>query len=149
MSKTDYIFGFIFLIFIIFIIIFCQYIYEERNPEIIEIKLGVVIQKIEPIEVTITAYSPSPHITNSEPFTMASGKKATPQDLWKLRYIALSRDLMEEYGVEYGDIIYIGYEVQDTMNIRIKNTVDLFLRNLELARKFGKQTREIIILEEE
>lgn len=101
---------------------------------------------LEIIQVEITAYSPSPHITMGDPFTMASGRKANPGDLDKLKFVAVSRDLMEEYGLRYGDTIWIGFIVEDTMNKRITRTVDLFMRNLDLARKFGRQEREIIIL---
>lgn len=100
---------------------------------------------LEIIDVDITAYSPSPHITNDDPFTMASGRRARPTELEQLRFVAVSRDLMEEYGLEYGDTIWIGFTLEDTMHPRIKDTVDLFMRNLDLARKFGRQKRQIII----
>ncbi len=100
---------------------------------------------LEIIDVDITAYSPSPAHTNSEPFTMASGRRAKPTELEQLRFVAMSRDLMKEYGLEYGDTIWIGFTLEDTMNKRIENTVDLFMRNLGLARKFGRQKRQIII----
>ena len=99
----------------------------------------------EGIEIEITAYSPSPNITMGDPFVMASGKRATPEDLEQLRFVAMSRDLIKKYGLEYGDTIWIGFTVEDTMNKRIENTVDLFMRNLDLARKFGRQERQIII----
>lgn len=100
---------------------------------------------LEIINVDVTAYSPSPAHTNSEPFTMASGRRAKPTELEQLRFVAMSRDLMKEYGLEYGDTIWIGFTLEDTMNKRIENTVDLFMRNLDLARKFGRQKRQIII----
>jgi len=103
----------------------------------------------EILEVEITAYSPSPHITQGDPFQMASGKIANPKDLEQLKYVAVSRDLMEEYGIEYGDKIYIEFEVQDKMGPKVKNGVDIFMRNLDLARKFGRQKRRIIIKEKE
>jgi len=97
------------------------------------------------VSVTVTAYSPSPHITDHTPFETASGKIVKPYELDQLRYVAISRDLMREHGIKYGDTVFIGFEVQDTTASKTKNTVDLFLRNLGLARKFGRQTREIII----
>ena len=96
-------------------------------------------------QVTVTAYSPSPHITDHDPFEMASGKRATVKDLYQLRYVAVSRDLMREFGIKFGDIIYIGFEVQDTTSAKVKSTVDLFMRNLNLARQFGRQTRAVIL----
>lgn len=97
-------------------------------------------------QVEITAYSPSPHITDNNPFQMASGKIATPQDLEQLRFIGISRDLIKQYELEFGDIVYIGFEFQDVMNVRITNSLDLFMRNLDLARKWGRQERSIIII---
>lgn len=102
-------------------------------------------QNLEIIDVDVTAYSPSPNITDDDPFTMASGRRARPTELEQLRFVAVSRDLMEEYGLEYGDTIWIGFTVEDTMHPRIKDTVDLFMRNLDLARRFGRQKRQIII----
>lgn len=101
--------------------------------------------QLEVVKIEMTAYSPSPHITDSTPFEMASGVVADPIDLEQLRYVAVSRDLMKEHGLEYGDTIYIGFEIQDTLAARMTNNVDLFMRNLSLARKFGRQERLIVV----
>lgn len=100
-------------------------------------------------QVTLTAYSPSPHITSGDPFATASGMKIEPRELDAMRYVAISQDLIQKFKIKYGDVIFIGFQVQDTMNPRIKNTVDLFLRNLALARKFGKQERNLIIVQQQ
>jgi len=100
---------------------------------------------LEIIDVDVTAYSPSPAHTDSNPFTMASGRRARPRELEQLRFVAVSRDLMKFYGLEYGDTVWISFTVEDTMHPRIENTVDLFMRNLDLARRFGRQKRQIII----
>lgn len=63
-----------------------------------------------------------------------------------MQYVAISRDLKEAYGLEWGDKIYLEFEIQDLMHKKIENTVDLFLRNKELAKEFGIQKRKIIIL---
>lgn len=97
------------------------------------------------VSVTVTAYSPSPHITDHTPFETASGKIVEPYELEQLRLVAISPGLMKEYDIKFGDTIFIGFEVQDTTASKLTNTVDLFMRNLDLARKFGRQTREIII----
>jgi len=99
----------------------------------------------EVLKVDVTAYSPSPNITAGNPFQMASGKIAIPQDLEQLKFVAISRDLKDEYNLKWGDEIWISFKVQDTMNARITNTVDIFMRNLELAKKWGRQNRNIII----
>ena len=102
-------------------------------------------KSLEVIEVEVTAYSPSPHITQGNPFETASQLIATPQDLEQLKYIAVSRNLIEEYNLKWGDVVYIGFTYQDTMAAKVTNTVDLFMRNIDLARKFGRQNRTIII----
>lgn len=112
----------------------------------IGISLADIVREYVEIEVDLTAYSPSPHITQGDPFRTASNLKVTPQDLERLKYIALSRDLIKEYSIKWGDTVWIGFQVQDTMAAKVTNTVDLFMRNLDLARKFGRQRRRIIIL---
>ena len=102
-------------------------------------------KQFEAIEVEVTAYSPSPHITQGNPFQMASGRIAKPSELEQLRYIAVSRDLIEKYNLKWGDVVWIGFELQDTMNKKVETGVDLFMRNMDLARKFGRQNRTIIV----
>ncbi len=112
----------------------------------ITMSVGANYEKsLEVIEVEVTAYSPSPHITQGNPFETASQLIATPQDLEQLKYIAISRNLIEEYNLKWGDVVYIGFTYQDTMAAKVTNTVDLFMRNIDLARKFGRQNRTIII----
>lgn len=102
-------------------------------------------RNLEVIEVEVTGYSPSPHITDSTPFQMASGRIAKPSELEQLNFVALSRDLLKEYNVKYGDNIWISFDVQDKMGPKAEQSVDIFFRNLDLARKFGRQNRTIII----
>ena len=125
---------------IVSLILNCMLIFSTMSPP-----AGVENPRFVKKLVSVTAYSPSPHITDGDPFKMASGKVAKPRDLWEMRYVAVSRDLMKEFGIKYGDIIYIGFEVQDTMAAKVTTTIDLFLRNLSLARRFGRQERYIII----
>ncbi len=102
-------------------------------------------KSLEVIEVEVTGYSPSPHITDSTPFQMASGRIANPGELEQLKFVALSRDLLKEYNVKYGDKIWILFEVQDKMGSKAEQSIDVFFRSLDLARKFGRQNRTIII----
>lgn len=106
--------------------------------------------QMEILEATVTAYSPSKVQTQGHPRQMASGKHASVRKLWEMRYVAVSRDLKEKYGLEYGDSIFLEFELQDLMGEtavgkKVENTVDLFLRNQELARQFGRQERRIIV----
>jgi len=97
--------------------------------------------------VDLTAYSPSKGQTDDTPFVMASGKKARPADLWQLRYVAVSRDLMSELDLGWGDIVYIPFEIQDTMSPKVKRTVDIFMRNRSIAKFFGRRTDIRVIFE--
>ena len=107
--------------------------------------------KYEMIEVTVTAYSPDKAQTVGDVFRTASNLKVTPLDLWQMKYVAVSRDLKERYKLRWGDVIFIGFEVQDLMGEyaggkKIVNTIDLFLRSRKIAKNFGRQKRKIIIV---
>ena len=102
-------------------------------------------RQLEVIEVEVTAYSPSKHITDNNPWETASQLIVTPQDLEQVKYVALSRDLLKEYNIKYGDKIWISFIVEDKMGQKATQGVDIFFRNLDLARKFGRQNRTIII----
>lgn len=119
--------------------LFGFYIQRSQSAEALNVQV---------LEVTVTAYSPSPQITDNTPFEMASGKKATVRDLQEMKYVALSRDLLKnkELDIAYGDVIYIGFEVQDKMGPKTKNSVDFFVRNLKIAKWIGRTKRKIIIL---
>ncbi len=112
----------------------------------ITMSVGASYEKsLEVIEVEVTGYSPSPHITDSTPFQMASGRIAKPSELEQLKYVALSRDLLKEYNVKWGDTVWISFEVQDKMGKKAEQGADVFFRSLDLAKKFGRQNRTVII----
>ena len=98
--------------------------------------------------VRVTAYSPDPTQTDRTPFVMASGKRATVDDLYKIRYCAISPDLKKRLGIIYGDrlviLIEMEVEVQDIMNPRIENTIDLFMRSRQQARGWGVRKGSIL-----
>ena len=112
-----------------------------------EIRVGVAdtLGRFIKIDAEITAYSPSRSQTQGDPFVTASNLRVTPQDLEQLKYVALSRDLLEDYNVQWGDTIWIAFEVQDKMGAKAEQGVDVFFRSIDLARKFGRQSRTIII----
>jgi len=101
--------------------------------------------RFEMTEVTVTAYSPDKAQTQGDPFQMASGKRASTSDLWQLKYVAVSRDLKEKYNLQWGDKIFIGFQVEDLMAKHIKETIDLFMRNRTLAKNFGKRKVTVLI----
>ncbi len=97
------------------------------------------------LTLTITAYSPDPKQTDHKPFEMASGRVAKPAELEQLQFVAVSPDVMRKYGLEYGDTVWIPFLIEDTTNERITETIDIFMRNKGLAKKFGRQKRSVII----
>ena len=112
----------------------------------ITMSVGANYEKsLEVIEVEVTAYSPSRAQTDSNPFETASGRIIKPSELDEIEIIAVSRDLIEKYNLKWGDTVWLGFRFEDTMAAEVTNTVDLFMRNMDLARKFGRQNRTIII----
>ncbi|MBA7594659.1 hypothetical protein ES703_45106 [subsurface metagenome] len=130
---------FFLICYTITLFLFGFYIQRSQSAESIE-------SPVQILEVTVTAYSPQKSQTRGHERQMASGKYATVRKLWEMRYAAVSRDLKEAHGLKWGDKIYLEFEIQDLMHKKIENTIDLFLRNKELAKQFGIQKRKIIIL---
>ena len=100
------------------------------------------------LEVTVTAYSPSPHQTQGHPRKMASGKFATDTALQEMWHAAVSRDLKAKYDIRWGNKFYLEFDIQDLMGKNIDNSTDLFVETEEIARKIGRQRRRIILLQQ-
>jgi 3D (Asp-Asp-Asp) domain-containing protein len=102
---------------------------QERRSE------NVSSAKDRSTVVTATAYSPTVEECDETPFITASGRRVRPG------IIALSRDIEREFGVKFGDVLYLEglgyYEFQDRMHWRWKRRVDIFLPTPEGARHFG------------
>ena len=96
------------------------------------------------LEVTVTAYSARTEETNSEPWFTAD------MSLSRVGMLAVSRDLLQEWGVEYGDVVILGklgvFRVHDTMNERFTRRVDILMGNREAALRFGKRTEKLTLL---
>lgn len=63
-------------------------------------------------------------------------------------YIALSRDLVKQHRLNYGDLIYLEgetepYEFMDTMPPQWKRRADLYSRICKDAREYGVQKRRL------
>lgn len=125
------------------------------NREYIQLKEDFTELKKEKtfksLDVEVTAYSPDLNQTwGNNPFEMASTLIVTPNDLWQLKYIAVSRDLKADYNLKWGDKIFVEFEVQDLMggtaNGKItEKTIDIFMRSQEIALNFGRQNRRVLI----
>lgn len=103
-----------------------------------------VYAKSEWHDVTITVYNAVPEQTDDSPLITACNKKIDLDKLkhGKLRWIAVSRDLLEKF--PYGSSVYLwiekghpkngSYIVRDTLHKRFKNTIDI----LTYDEKYGK-----------
>ena len=86
--------------------------------------------------MTVTSYQSVPEQTDSTPFIAADGHRVHPYG------VAVSRDLHERWGgsLKFGDVLYIediGFKVvNDTMNARHRNHLDVWVSNLQNEKKF-------------
>lgn len=113
---------------------------DKVNGEIL-IKYGVLKQVGE---VTTTVYRANIHECDSDFLTTASGFKLDSNDQYQHRIIALSRDLFNE-NINFGDSVFLfgtgcydgWWHVEDTMNSRYFNTVDLLINEGMLINKWN------------
>lgn len=104
---------------------------------LVEAEYPVVLELPETHKVTVTIYNAVRGQTDSTPHILASGRHMNLNKIHEYRYAALSRDLLARWGgpFNYGDVIEITgagnldgfWVVQDSMNKRFKNRVDLLL----------------------
>lgn len=107
-----------------------------------------VYAKSEWHDVTITVYNALPEQTDDSPLITACNKKIDLDKLkqGKLRWIAVSRDLLEKF--PYGSSVYLWIEkwhpkngvwiVRDTMSPRFKNTIDILTYDEKVGKWEGK-----------
>ncbi len=98
------------------------------------------------MEVTATAYnSVESQTKKGDPSTAAWGDELKPG----MKAIAVSRDLLQEEGIEHGTAVSIKglpgkYKVLDKMNKRWKKKIDIYMgENIAQAREWGRQKVEI------
>lgn len=120
-----------------------------QNELIQELELKTIPEfQFEPC-ITVTAYTSLARLTDKTPWITASGEKCSP------RTLAVSRDLLSNYTVgakfAYGDTAYIilgPYRIEDTMNKRKKNCVDIWMPSLACAESFGIEKDAILVVVE-
>lgn len=98
------------------------------------------------LEVTATAYnSVESQTKKGDPVTTAFGDKLKPG----MKAIAVSRDLLEEEGIEHGAEVRIKglpgkFKVLDKMNKRWKKKIDIYMgEDVEQAKDWGRQEVQI------
>lgn len=89
--------------------------------------------------MTVTSYRSVPSQTDSSPYYTSIGEHVHPYG------IAISQNLLKKYGgpLDYGDVVYIndvGFKVvNDVMNKRYKNCIDVWVKQLEDEKAFHKK----------
>lgn len=97
------------------------------------------------LQVTATAYTSHKNQTDSTPDIAAWGDRLTPD----MKVIAVSRDLLNEYGLTRGSHVRIiglpgKYVVLDKMNKRWKKKIDIYMgKDLNKAFQWGQ--KQVII----
>lgn len=107
----------------------------EHYEKLLTQVLGEIPAHTFSTPVTVTAYSARAEETNSEPWYTAD------MTLSRVGILAVSRDILYELGIEYGDTVILeGYgvfKVHDTMNKRFRRRVDILMGNKRAAELFG------------
>lgn len=89
---------------------------------------------------TATSYRSVPSQTDDTPFFTSTGEHVCKDG------IAVSQDLLKSKRLKYGDWIYIEdiglKRVNDTMNVRFKNCVDVWVSSLVEEKRFYKKFKD-------
>jgi 3D (Asp-Asp-Asp) domain-containing protein len=117
----------------------------RRNMEELEQVVSTKPQGYVPVrELEVTAYTPTVRECNAEPLIAASMRKV------RLGTVAVSRDLFEQ-GWVFGKKVYIQghgiYEINDLMNRRLENSMDVFMWEEKQAREFGRRQLKVALLD--
>lgn len=108
--------------------------------------LTISCTETKTLEVTATAYnSVESQTKKGDAVTAAWGDQLKPG----MKAVAVSRDLLQEEGIEHGSELQISglpgtYRVLDKMNKRWKKKIDIYMgKNVKQARAWGRQNVEI------
>ena len=97
--------------------------------------------------LTITSYRGIPSQTDNSPLWTSNGDHTTKYGC------AVSRDLLEQGFVHYGDIVYIkdyGLRVvNDCMGIKAHRAIDLFVMTKKEEEKIGIKHKNVWIIKKE
>ena len=108
----------------------------------------VKFQVVKKYSVLATGYSSTPDQTDESPFVTASGAYVREGIIAANFYVNGQRvpfGTMVRIPEVYGDRVFI---VEDRMNIRYSNNIDIWFPNISLARDFGAKRVTVEIIEE-
>jgi 3D (Asp-Asp-Asp) domain-containing protein len=132
------------ILFALTLVNYAGIIYQFYGSNNIQSALNIIAKEtqdlkaaINPVRtVTLTAYSPRDEYYNPDPGHTASMRYP------KIGTVAVSRDLFQQ-GWVFGRQIYIEghgvYTIQDLMNARWENRIDIVLGSSKAAIQFGKK----------
>ena len=125
-----------------------MHIFTRQHTFVIFMSLFVLASCTETktLEVTATAYnSVEAQTKKGDAITAAWGDQLEPG----MKAIAVSRDLLQEEGLDYNTKVKIEglpgtYRVLDKMNKRWEKRIDVYMgEDIAMAKEFGKQQVEI------
>lgn len=119
---------------------------DEKNDVVAEPEIKIEVKK--KLWVTATAYSSTPWQTDNTPCITSTGYNVCNKNK---NIIAVSRDLVRSLGYHrqvrlpslYGSEIFY---IEDTMNARFINRIDVHHDSIEDARDFGVKRIEIEVI---
>lgn len=105
---------------------------------------NVNYEEINLDKITITSYNNEPKQTDNSPNIMASNR------LVYEGAVAISRDLKTKYNLKWGDLIYIDtlqryFVIEDLMNERFKNRIDIFSFNKDWSLRLHLKSQRVTI----
>ena len=105
---------------------------------------SVNYEEINLDKITITSYNNEAKQTDNSPNIMASNR------LVYEGAVAISRDLKTKYNLKWGDLIYIDtlqryFVIEDLMNERFKNRIDIFSFNKDWSLRLHLKSQRITI----
>lgn len=117
---------------------------EARKAMIKEVRLLQKAKSAPPVRtVTVTAYNPTTDQCDADPLIAASMRKV------RSGTIAVSRDLFDQ-GWVFGRKVRIEgvgiFEINDLMNKRFNQRIDIFMWDEGQARQFGKKNIKAALL---
>lgn len=118
---------------------------SSNSYERLNIKLSLnETKRIDISNISITSYNNEVEQCDDTPNIMASNR------LVYEGAVAISRDLKKKYNIKYGDLVYIKvfdsfFIIEDTMNERIKNTIDIFKFDKKESLKINFKNQDVII----